>query len=139
MSKIFHIGNKVYPVKIDGSQCNATKKEMSYLYGIVTGVEDNGRRYYSVEWLDERTYEPAEFDHGLKNAWFDAVELTCSLGEYVRALDDLDDDGEEDLDEVVNRLCDVVDDELGRLCEEYNLDPCEYADIIIEQLCDRLQ
>ena len=143
MNKIFHIGDKVYPVRIDGSECNATKLEMNYLYGVVVGLSDglsDDDRRYSVEWLDERTNEPAEFDHGLKNSWFKCEELTCSIVDYMSLLDKMSfkEDGEV-LDEIVDRLCDMVDDELGCLCEEYDIDPCEYADTIIERLCERLK
>ncbi len=138
---IFHIGDKVYPIRVDGNRCDATRQEMSRLYGIVVGIEGDGNsREYNVEWLDIYTNEPAKFDHGLKNAWFEESELTDFIGDYIDALDRVfdEDDGDDDIDQIVNQLCDVVDDELGHLCEEYNLDPCEYADTIIKQLCNHL-
>lgn len=144
MNKIFHIGDRVWPVKVDGSQCDATKEDMSLLYGVVVGLSlglsDDDRRY-SVEWLDARTNEPAEFDHGLKNSWFEVNELSSALDGYINMLNSLsfDEEDDDDLNEIVTELCDVIDDRLIDLCNIYGLDYCEYSDIVIEKLFERLK
>lgn len=143
---MFHIGNIVYPVEIDGSQCNATKEEMSRLYGVVVGLsnDDGAYRDYSVEWLDKETDEPAEFDHGLKNSWFNLGTLTSSRAEYIVTLDNLsfeEEDGEVDTDEVAERLYESVFDQLEYfLYEEYEVDdPVKYYDGIIKKLAEKLK
>lgn len=92
---MFKLGDRVYPKEIEIEDCEANKTEMQYLVGFVCEVNKGcGRRQYSVNWVDERDGEEAEFDHGLKNSWYEDSELTKDKEEYLEMLEDQMDDGE---------------------------------------------
>jgi hypothetical protein len=123
---MFKIGDKVYPID-DGAfgDCNAKKDEMLHLVGIITNVDKRyDERHYHITWIDDRDGEEAEFDHGLKNAWWYDSELTAQNNVYVEQLEDFFDNSTLDaltLISIASNAIDYLNDYLLNVLEDYGI------------------
>lgn len=111
---MFYIGDKVYPAnKKLFEDCTTSREEMEHLQGFITEVDKTDyERTYEVTWIDNRTGEEAEFDHGLKSAWWDDEELTHFYNDYIIEVNEFfnnDADLEDsDIDMIVDNAVDYL-------------------------------
>lgn len=148
---MLYIGQQVYPANPAVlSDCNATRDEMERLYGIVTGVFN---KQYEVTWLDIKDRQEADFDHGLKTAWWAEDELTTYEDDYNNMINDemaptYEMPNDDDLNEDVGYLMDDIEESIQTYADnhwdedDYGRDEDikdEYRQEILKRLIKRIK